>query len=157
MLVAAGKVPEHLRAIAGARIANELKLLIDPGSDEPALDEEKLRMNHQLNLWLLTQMVAQVAAPECESDENGIPTKWEDAGLTPELVEQYVPAEDQELLIALAERMRDTDARGVVMGVMPLSRLARFRAAHGCGEDCAACESIRNEGLARLPVGLGAV
>lgn len=137
-LAGAGRVPEALKAIALQRIAGELKLLLEPGVDlavdEPAsIDEPKLRENAQLNHWLVSVMLVEPA-------------------VTPEQV-AGLPHEDVELLLALATRDRDTDARGVVMGVTPLSRFARFRKAHRCGEDCADCEALRNESVASLAGG----
>lgn len=61
-----------------------------------------------------------------------------------------LPSEDKEFLAEIASRQRETDALGVHLGVVPLSRFARFRAAHGCddrdaGAPCKACEELQND------------
>lgn len=154
ILAATDKVPDDLKPVALKRIAKELTLLIQPPADapdpEPTLDGEKLQQTHQLDRLLICEMVKAIAAADAELDEQGIPVAeaWEEVELTPAEVEA-IPHEDLTMLSEFAERQRDTDARGVVMGVMPLSRLARFRAAHSCRPHCEACESLRREGLLR--------
>lgn len=154
MLAAAGKVPDNLTKVALARIARELKdMLLEelpetaPGQPpEQTVNEEVLSQNHDLNNWLITQMIAQLPTG---FDADGEPTGWEDVALTPEEVEEHVPLEDKLRLIGIAERDTDVDARGVVIGVTPLSRYARFLHAHRrhqlCGEDCPGCADLRNE------------
>lgn len=144
MLAGAGKVPEHLLATALARIAKELKLLMEPGVELPpeaeaTIDHERLALNTELNHWLLTQMIHAVS----EDGEHFV-----DVELTLEQAEA-IPAEDKILLFDLAERLRDTDARGVVMGVTPIARFVRFLQAHRrhglCGPDCPGCADLTNE------------
>jgi hypothetical protein len=138
-LAAAGKVPEELKAIALARIARELKLLLEPGEELPedaeaTMDQEKMAANAELNYWLLSQMLVE---PEISPEEAA-----------------SLPTEDRTLLIDLAERTRDTDARGVVMGVVPQSWGAAFREAHRCGPDCEGCLELRrrrSSALASIP------
>jgi hypothetical protein len=52
-----------------------------------------------------------------------------------------IPPEDIDMLTQIAMRERDTDARGVKLGVVPLSRFDAFREEHGCPEDCPACKA----------------
>jgi len=49
-----------------------------------------------------------------------------------------VPQEDLEMLKEIAMRERNTDARGVILGVVPLDVFATFREAHEGSEDVAA-------------------
>ena len=161
MLAGAGKIPDHLRAIALVRIAKELKLLLEPGTDlpegaEPTIDDAVLAENTVLNHWVVTQMVREVsndgeewAKVELQVDGEG-------------LLDPPLPSEDVIMLLDFAERLRVTDARGVVMGVTPLSAYARFLHAHRehglCGADCPGCEELRNEGARGfVPAGAGAV
>lgn len=64
------------------------------------------------------------------------------------------PAEDMEMLIDIARRDRNTDARGVTIGVEPLKRWATFRRHHECPESCQACAAtLQDLSTARvLPV-----
>jgi hypothetical protein len=68
-------------------------------------------------------------------------------------VEQFrrLPSEDREMLRDIAMRQRDTDARGVVLGAVPLSRFAPFREEHGCAEDCPACAAALTAISTRSP------
>ncbi|HXG70659.1 MAG TPA: hypothetical protein VNJ04_08625 [Gemmatimonadaceae bacterium] len=59
-----------------------------------------------------------------------------------ELSSAGIPAEDIDLLASIAMRERDTDARGVKLGVMPLSRFDTWRQSHGCADDCEACNNV---------------
>jgi hypothetical protein len=63
---------------------------------------------------------------------------------TPEQFKR-LPAEDRQMLREIAMRQRGTDARGVVLGVEPLSRWETFRIAHQCPESCPACDQVLAE------------
>lgn len=65
----------------------------------------------------------------------------------PMTIEQFrtLPAEDRDMLRDLAMRQRNTDARGVRLGVEPLEKWATFRDAHRCAPDCTACEEAQRQ------------
>jgi len=69
-----------------------------------------------------------------------------------DLLTSGVPAEDIDMLGQIAMRERDTDALGVTLGVVPLSRFETFREVHGCGPDCESCETLQGRLSTRRPV-----
>lgn len=69
-----------------------------------------------------------------------------DPKLEPEdLGDDGIPEEDKEMLIEIATRERDVDARGVPLGVVPLSAWDRFLYGYECSPGCQACAAKRAE------------
>lgn len=134
LLIAGDAVPESLRGIAleqlmGAVVA--MKLDAGENVDQPkvSLDREKIGQLADLHFFLISAMLVE---PEITVDQLVSPNT-------------RPPNPDLEMLAELALRERDTDARGVVLGVMPLQRLERFRHFHQCDPGCAACEALQAE------------
>lgn len=136
MLLAQDAVPDRLRAVALQKVseafAEALRTPVaDPAEGEepsaPTLDVEALKELAELHQWLVTQMLVE---PELTLEDLEGP------------VEERPPGDDLTMLVQIASRERHTDARGVVLGVEPLSRWERFRDRHGCGEDCRACQEV---------------
>lgn len=146
MLVALGVVPERLRAVALARVLDEMT-----GGSEAALTEEtvasangqaktpeqmerdieKVTDTVNLHIWLVSQMLVE---PEYTYEEllPGSPVK--------------LPDEDMVMLIQIATRERNRDAAGVRLGVARIDSWAdSFRAKHECGPGCAACAAVLEE------------
>jgi hypothetical protein len=132
-LLAGGAVPESLRAAALQAINDELAPLrpAENGSSAeggeqapPRISEDLLQAAVKLHEWVITQTVVE---PELTAD------------MLP-----LLPAEDLEMIAAIAKRERDTDALGVRLGVDPLSRWRTFREIHECPEGCEACEAARS-------------
>lgn len=138
-LVKHDAIPESLRAAALREIST------DGMHDHATLTREEVGALYQLYEFLVVEMLVdpKLAPPvfEMHPKEEG----------SEELVEvcvdrgdvEHLPAEDLDLLIALATRQRNTDALGRVLGVMPLSRLATFREEHGCDPGCEACARVQ--------------
>jgi FtsP/CotA-like multicopper oxidase with cupredoxin domain len=99
-LVAAQRVPDTLRRVASETFLRNVR--IETGEEENPVDLDKLGELYELNMWLVSQMLVE-------------PT------LTADQV-KLLPAEDIDLLIDLAMRERDTDARGRRLGVAPLNQ-----------------------------------
>lgn len=123
MLIRIGLVPLRLRAMAMRAARGEE--MLPPAKDEKSedvSDEEWGELQKMVELldFLIMQMV-----------------------LNPKLSQEDVdaiPTEDRELLIAIAQRERDTDAVGRRLGVEPLYRWETFRSEHGCAPDCPECQ-----------------
>lgn len=124
-LVAMDAVPEQLKGAALREIAQELvgslQAVADGGASEVKLSEEDVKALYELNEWMLCWSLIE---PEITPAD------------LPEL-----PEEDLEMLVQIVSRERDVDARGVRLGVEPLSRLERFRHHHECPPGCEACEA----------------
>ncbi len=122
-------LPNRLKAAA----AQQLMASIDPVATGEAMrsasDEERIAMVTDAQDLYLHVAAGMLVEPE------GVTTE--------DFTDGSLPYEDAELLIAIAQRERDTDARGVRLGVEPLSRWEAFRREHGCSEDCPACEALR--------------
>lgn len=89
--------------------------------------KELISQGFEFQRWLVTEAVV----------EPKVTVEDLDAGLVPE--------EDAEMLSALAQRIRFTDAKGVRLGVMPLDAFEEFRREHGCPPDCPSCAALQNE------------
>lgn len=141
LLLAGDAVPERLRVVALSQVMDEIRGFSDDdntGGAESAVEErdeeaeaakhlEALKRLAELHRWIVSQMLVEPR-------------------LTPDELADVVngpPEDDVLLLTAIATRERATDARGVTIGVEPLSRYAGFREVHGCAPDCAACEALR--------------
>jgi hypothetical protein len=138
-LIAADAVPDHLRGAVLQRLADDINTVIDdqgetaaPGSRRTSVEEleKAMKTGAEINDWLVTYMLVEPRL----TMEDMLP----DSPTRP-------PEEDLELLVQIAQRERDTDARGVRLGVEPLDRLGRFRHHHGCTEDCASCRAWADE------------
>jgi hypothetical protein len=70
--------------------------------------------------------------------------EWVNVTLTDADMED-LPEGDLSMVAELVQRLRNTDARGVRIGVEPLDRWNYFREVHGCGPDCPACDQILDE------------
>jgi hypothetical protein len=99
-LVAAQRVPDTLRQVASETFLRQVE--IETGDKSEPLNLAKLGELYDLNMWLVSQMLVE---PTLTADE----------------VKQ-LPAEDLDVLIELALRERDTDARGRVLGVAPVAQ-----------------------------------
>lgn len=103
-LVARNLVPDTLKRIAAQAFLRDVKL--ETGVEEAPLNIETLGQLADLNYWLVSWMLVE---PEVSAEDV-----------------RDLPAEDLELLVSIAQRETDVDARGVPLGVVPL---ARFRGA----------------------------
>jgi hypothetical protein len=124
-----GRVPEDLRAVAMSVISGDdpmEKTMVEAaaGGEKPQIDAEVLA--HYIDL-LRFMVSAALVEPEVSYEQIK-------AGM--------LPNEDLELLAAVVGRKRDTDARGVILGVEPLERWATFRTEHGCPAGCEACQKV---------------
>lgn len=147
MLLAGDAVPDHLRATALELIMAEIRgpqpaavpaetQLTEPDEQRQQRDLETIKEVSELHLWLIAQMLLE---PAYTADE-----LREGAHTRP-------PSEDMFFLTQIARRERDTDARGVKLGVDRLSRWERFRHHHGCPEGCEACSlTVQDFSSARL-------
>jgi hypothetical protein len=129
-MLAHGEVPDHLRTAAMLEVlddtADETPLALRKKEDgSPLVDEETIRHIYDLRQHLIVAAVVEPAVTEAD-----LPS---------------LPTEDKDMLQLIATRQRFTDARGVSLGVEPLSRWETFRGEHGCGPDCAACAKAVQE------------
>jgi hypothetical protein len=128
-LLRADRLPDRLTEIATMAAAypggaegymEDLALQSARGS----LDEQKLRQvvraGLELRDWLVAEMLIE---PEIEAGDV-----------------QALPEADVEMLLAFAERSRDTDATGVKLPIIVLERFATFRDERGGDEDDGARE-----------------
>lgn len=123
-LIKRDAIPDHLRETALSDMARELAADMSGEESLPKLSTEDVVAIQELHEWLVTETVVE---PKLTIDD------------LPEL-----PQEDLEMLTAIASRRRDIDARGIRLGVEPLSRWESFRHFHECDADCEACQSCRN-------------
>lgn len=127
ILIEGDALPERLRAVA-AEIWSEgaAHILGDKNEDgtKPGLDLDNVKALSALRRHLAAMCLVE---PPLSADE---------------LLSSGIPSEDIDLLAAIAMRERDTDARGVKLGVMPLSRFDTFREVHGCDASCEACQAV---------------
>lgn len=134
LLIAADAVPDSLRGIAMEELMGDIVAMrIEAGTDqnkpEVTLDKEKLSKLADLHYWLVAEMLVE---PKVTVEELRDP-------------ETRPPNPDLEMLTAIATRERDEDAAGRTLGVMPLSKVARFRHFHECGPDCEACQALSRD------------
>lgn len=104
---------------------------------------------HQLARF--QKLLASAAIKEIETD-----TGWVPVTLTPDRLEE-LPEDDWTLVALIMQRLRNTDARGVTIGVEPIDRWAAFREAHRCAGDdreqgCEACAQLF-QGLSSIHMG----
>lgn len=128
-----GHVPEELRQVAMSVIAG-----VDPmdqtllqeakeggdGPGRPQIDERMLSDYIDLLRLLVSSALVE---PEVSYEQ---------------IKQGLLPNEDVELLAAIVSRRRDTDAKGVILGVEPLERWATFREEHRCPPGCEACQKV---------------
>lgn len=126
-----GRVPEDLRAVAMSVISGVdpteqamLKSADGSAGDGPAIDAKVLADYIDLLRFLVSSALVE---PEVSYDQVK-------AGV--------LPNEDLELLTAIVGRKRDTDAKGVILGVEPLDRWATFREKHRCAPGCQDCQEV---------------
>jgi len=139
ILIEGDALPERLRSVAAEIWQDGAARLVNDAETEggkASLDME--------NVKALTALRRELAAmclvdPKLSADE---------------LLSSGIPSEDIDLLTAIAMRERDTDALGVKLGVMPLSRFDTFREVHGCDEGCEACAEVSGRFSTRRPHGL---
>lgn len=134
LLIAHDAIPENLRGAALQKLMQDFAELQQPAApaegeqaERPSIDKEKIQQLASLHFFLVSEMLVEPKLTAGELEQAGLPN------------------EDLELLVQLATRDRDTDALGVVLGVVPLSRFARFREHHGCDESCQACAAVVEE------------
>jgi hypothetical protein len=143
-LVAGERVPDHLRTAAVQKLLGEINpSAVDEGEtagqSQAKQLEETLPLALQFNDWVVSEMLVDpvMSMQDLAMDSDTRP-----------------PEEDMEMLVQIAMRERDRDARGVRLGVEPLSRMERFRHWHKCPPDCPACVEYGREVSTR---GLGAL
>jgi hypothetical protein len=126
ILIEGDALPERLRTVAAELWQTGAPALVGApdGEGPPSLDMEMVKGLAALRRHLAAMCLVD---PPLSAEE---------------LQSSGVPAEDIDLLASIAMRERDTDARGVKLGVMPLSRFDTFREEHGCPPDCPACEAV---------------
>lgn len=126
ILIEGDALPERLRTVAAELWQTGAPALM---GDQDETGKAKLDMEMVKGLAQLRRHLAAMCLvdPALSADE---------------LLSSGIPAEDIDLLASIAMRERDTDARGVKLGVMPLSRFDTFREEHGCPEDCPACQEV---------------
>ncbi len=148
MLIRANAVPQRLRAVALARVMDEMEgtnnaalteetVAAANGNAPAGMTEEQMEAAQQkvndtvdYHVYLVSEMLAEPAF------------SFEELAATP----CPVDAQDMVMLIGLALRERTQDAAGVRLGVARLDDFrATFRSKHGCGEDCAKCDEAIQE------------
>lgn len=134
-LVRADALPDKLRAAALSVVQHQVE--VDLGSTPAPAEGEKLTWETIRDATELFEHLAHEMIVEPELD-----------------VEQFrrLPTEDREMLRDIAMRNRNTDARGVWLGVEPLSRWEGFRRVHRCPEMCEACQALQAEFSTRSPL-----
>lgn len=136
ILIEGDALPERLRTVAAQIWSEGAAQLVSGGGEDgspPGLDLENVKALSGLRRALAAMCLVD---PALSADE---------------LLSSGIPAEDIDLLAAIAMRERDTDARGVKLGVMPLSRFDTFREEHGCPEDCPSCQAVTGRFSTRRP------
>lgn len=134
LLMAADAVPDELQGIAMEELMGSIVAMkIDaPGVEGEAptvsLDRDKISQLADLHYWLVAEMLIEPTLTVAELKNP----------------ETRPPNPDLEMLTAIATRSIDEDAAGNTIGVMPLSKVARFRQEHGCEADCAHCKAIQD-------------
>jgi hypothetical protein len=130
MMATSDAMPERLRALAVKQARGDT--LADDAPPSPEQEEERsreeLKMLEEMREFLHHLVVAMVTEPELS---------YEDVA--------DLPPEDRDMLIAIAQRERDTDAKGRLLGVVPLNAFDRFRVRHSCTPDCPSCEKVRDD------------
>jgi hypothetical protein len=126
ILIEGDALPERLRTVAADLWQTGAPTLMGEkdGDGKPMLDMDMVKSLAQLRRHLAAMCLVD---PPLSADE---------------LQTSGIPAEDIDLLASIAMRERDTDARGVKLGVMPLSRFDTFREEHRCPEDCPSCAQV---------------
>jgi len=127
-MLAMGEIPDRLRHAALLQAFKDEKdppLALQTNDDgSPVLDHELVKGFYDLRGHIISKTLV-------------------DPVLSQEDVLE-LPVEDRDLIYAIAMRERDTDARGVRLGVEPLSKWERFRHFHRCPADCPDCaETLR--------------
>lgn len=127
-MLALGQIPDTLRLAAltqAFREEGDPPLTLQKKDDgTPLLDQELVKQFYDLRTHIVAASVV-------------------DPQVTPEDVAE-IPVEDRDMIYAIAMRERYTDARGVTLGVEPLSRWETFRDRHSCPADCPHCaEALR--------------
>ena len=136
-----GSLPEDLVDIALLELTAEggaLGAIAKETGGEPVDEEtEKARLLNRIREYgSLQQHLVARAVVQVESGDG-----WEPVLLDREAV-SGLPVEDVQLVAEIVMRLRCTDARGVTIGVDPLSRWEAFREAHGCDPGCEECAEI---------------
>lgn len=129
ILMAGDAVPERLRGIAIRELSKQIRDVQATalGDVVPDIQAEEIADLMGLNRWLVTQTLVEPELSEAELEAGAIPN------------------EDFLMLTQLASRERDTDARGVRLGVEPVERWAAFKQFHGCADECEACNDAIEE------------
>lgn len=136
-LIRSDLLPEDLRAAALRRAFDDLEVAppLDPnvGNDPEKMQkalEERFAMAKQLVQFLDFLLTEMMVEPKLSMEEVA-----------------KIPGEDRDMLIAIAQRERNTDARGVRLGVAPLNAFHEFRELHGCvdrePEGCPSCQTLQ--------------
>lgn len=112
ILLVGDAIPESLRGAALSQVFEDIAKHVAPPAEGDAEPDEEGRMAALKNLselqrWLVLQMVQEPALTDADLAD--------------------IPADDLGMLTLIAIRERDKDARGVTIGVDPLSRWDAFR------------------------------
>lgn len=116
VLLLGNAVPERLRGAAIAQVFEDIAKHVTPPAEGEAGPDDEARMEslrdlNEVQRWLVLQMVQEPSLADGDLDD--------------------VPADDLGMLTLIAIRERNTDARGVTIGVDPLSRWDAFREVAG--------------------------
>jgi len=131
-----GRVPEDLRAVAMSVIAG-----VDP------MDQTMIAAaNGETGPPAAAQIDPQVLSDYIDLLRFLVSSALVEPAVSYEQIKAgLLPNEDIELLAAIVGRKRDTDAKGVILGVEPLERWATFREKHRCAPGCEACQEVIDE------------
>lgn len=132
LLIAGGAVPEKLKHTALRELTQQIRDVHEPTAlgetaGQSLIDEEHIIGLAELTRWLVTQTLVDPKVTEAE------------------IASGVVPNEDLVMLTQIASRERNTDARGVELGIEPIDRWEVFRQYHGCEETCSKCDHAIEE------------
>jgi hypothetical protein len=134
-LIRSDMLPEGLRAAALKQAFGDLDM--ESPSDTPLTAEQKKEQEDE-RYKTAQELVELMDALIIEMLVEPVMSKEEIAD---------IPGEDRDMLIAIAQRERNTDALGVRLGVAPLIAFHEFREVHGCLEHepagCEACKALQ--------------
>lgn len=143
-ILQAGTLPEDLIDIALIEITSEngaagaiAKDIAGDENYEITEEQRKRGMERLSEFGRLMRYLSITAIEEVEVE----PDVWEPVTLTMDDIDA-LPEDDLAMVAEIVQRLRGTDARGVTIGVEPLSRWETFRELHSCDEGCSSCEKV---------------
>jgi hypothetical protein len=144
-LIRGDAVPDRLRAIALKAAAHPAGLRgvmsdeLQKAEKEEQTDEQVLADESALRSAIVDVIAIQKLLVTQSVRVGGKLLTLED------LDDPDFPAPDAEWLGGVMLREIEYDARGVRLGIEPLSSWERFRHFHDCGADCSACAALQDE------------